>query len=213
MLADDHPMWRSGLARLLTAEGFTVVEEVGDADALRAAVSARRPDLAIVDIRMPPGGRLDGLEAAIDLRRSQPGLAVLVVSEHLATAHVDRLIGDRRHGVGYLLKARAGEDDFLDAVRRVAGGGCAFDRDIVEIMLGATRRRTGLGALTDAERKVLERVAQGRSNAAVSLDLQISRRTVEAHIRSIFDKLGLHDDEEHNRRVMAVLIYLRAGAG
>jgi DNA-binding NarL/FixJ family response regulator len=210
VLADDMRLFRVAPAELLAGNGCEIVAQAGDADGLRAAVAAHRPDLAVVDIRMPPTQGLEGLRAAADIRRAHPGVGVLLLSQYLEATHLVELVGDVASGVGYLLKDRASGADFLDAVRRVAAGGCAFDPEVVSVMFGGSRRRDELAALTPREREVLALMAQGLSNPAVADRLHLTSKTVETHVRNIFQHLDLPTESEHHRRVLAVLAYLRS---
>ncbi|MEO6089195.1 MAG: response regulator transcription factor [Umezawaea sp.] len=212
VLADDMRLFRAALAELLSGNGCEIVAQVGDADGLRAAVAAHLPDLAVVDIRMPPTQGLEGLRAAADIRKAHPGVGVLLLSQYLEATHLVELVGDVASGVGYLLKDRASGADFLDAVRRVAAGGCAFDPEVVSVMLGGSRRRDELAALTPREREVLALMAQGLSNPAIADRLHLTSKTVESHVRNTFQHLGLlsEAESEHHRRVLAVLAYLRS---
>jgi DNA-binding NarL/FixJ family response regulator len=209
-LADDARLFRVALAELLDSNGCQTVAQVGDADGLLAAVAATSPDLAVIDIRMPPTYRLEGLRAALQVRQSQPDVGVLLLSSHLETTHLIDLVDNDASGVGYLLKDRASGPDFLDAVHRVAAGGCAFDPEVVTAMLNGRRRRDLLGGLTGREREVLGLMAQGLSNGAVAQRLHLTAKTVETHVRSIFQRLALPVESEHDRRVLAVLAYLRS---
>ncbi|WP_309112697.1 response regulator transcription factor [Saccharothrix sp.] len=209
VLADDMTLFRQLLAQYLTGAGYHVVGQAEDGKSLRDMVSALHPDLAVVDIRMPPAGRLEGLETAVWLRARHPGVAVLLLSEYLEAAHLATLVGGQATGVGYLLKNRVSDKDFLAAVERVAGGGCAVDPEVVSLML-ATRRRDGSADLTPREREVLALMAEGWSNQAIADRLHLTPKTVETHIRSIFQSLGLATEAEHHRRVLAVLTYLRS---
>jgi DNA-binding NarL/FixJ family response regulator len=212
VLADDMRLFRAALAELLSGNGCEIVAQVGDADGLRAAVAAYQPDLAVVDIRMPPTQGLEGLRAAADIRKAHPGVGVLLLSQYLEATHLVELVGNVASGVGYLLKDRASGADFLDAVRRVAAGGCAFDPEVVSVMLGGSRRRDELAALTPREREVLALMAQGLSNPAIADRLHLTPRTVESHVRNTFQHLDLpsETESEHHRRVLAVLAYLRS---
>jgi DNA-binding NarL/FixJ family response regulator len=210
ILADDAPLFRAALAELLAGNDCRIVDQVGDPDALLASVTALRPDLAVVDIRMPPEHRMEGLRAAVHIRRACPEVGVLLLSQHLEAAHLTELVRDGARGIGYLLKDRASGDDFLDAVRRVAAGGCAFDPEVVSVMLTGGRQRDRLGDLTAREREVLALMAQGRSNPAIARELQLTAKTVETHVRSIFQRLALPIEAEHHRRVLAVLAYLQS---
>ncbi|MDT3446174.1 response regulator transcription factor [Pseudofrankia sp. BMG5.37] len=215
VLADDASLFRSALAELLERDGCAIVAQAGNADELLDAVERHRPDLAVVDIRMPPTHRLEGLRAAVLLRRRHPGTGVLLLSQHLEVAHLDELVGQTASGVGYLLKDRVTGPDFLDAVRRVAADGCAFDLEVVRMLAGGrlgggTGRRDELAELSSRERQVLALMAQGRSNNGIADELHLTTRTVETHVRSVFQRLALADEAEHNRRVLAVLAYLRS---
>lgn len=210
VLADDSRLFRAGLAELLESNGCEIVGQADDADGLRAAVSRTDPDLAVIDIRMPPAQRLEGLHAATDIRRTHPDVGVLLLSHHLEAAHLVDLVGNVARGVGYLLKDRASSADFLDAVRQVAAGGCVFDPEVVTAMLNGPRRRDRLSTLTPREREVLALMAQGLSNAAIARKLHLTPKTVETHVRSIFQRLELGPELDHNRRVLAVLAYLKS---
>jgi DNA-binding NarL/FixJ family response regulator len=207
VIADDAAILRDGLAHLLTARGHEVVAGVGDAEALRAAVAEHGPDVAVIDIRMPPTRTDEGLRAAISLRRDHPGLGILLFSQYVETRFAADLLAGSPNGVGYLLKERAGDiDDFVDALHRVASGGTALDPEVVGHLLNAGRR--GVGALTPREREVLGLMAEGRTNAAIAKALVVSDRAVEKHIANIFMKLGLAPSGDDHRRVLAVLRYL-----
>jgi DNA-binding NarL/FixJ family response regulator len=212
-VADDAELFRVALCELLERSGCRVVAQAGDADGLLTAVEDERPDLAVVDIRMPPSHTLEGLRAAVRLRQRRPPTSVLLLSQHLEVTHLDELVGGGARGVGYLLKDRVSGPDFLDAVRRVAAGGCAFDPDVVPLLArgGAHRaEQDSLAELSAREREVLALMAQGRSNGAIAADLQLTTRTVETHVRSIFQRLAIPEEAEHHRRVLAVLAYLRS---
>ena len=211
VLADDAELFRTALAGLLEKAGCDVVAQVGEPGALHASVATDRPDLAVVDIRMPPTHRLEGLRAAVRIRREHPGVAVLLLSQYLEAAHLVELTGDDATGVGYLLKDRVSGPDFVDAVRRVARGGCVFDPEVVGLMLGGTQRRDPrMRGLTGREHEVLALMAQGRSNQAIAGELHLTGKTVETHVRNIFQRLTLPPEAEHHRRVLAVLAYLHA---
>jgi DNA-binding NarL/FixJ family response regulator len=210
VLADDARLFRVALAELLASNGCRIVDQVGDPDALLASVAEHLPDLAVVDIRMPPEHRLEGLRAAVRIREGWPRVGVLLLSQHLAAAHLVELVRDGARGIGYLLKDRASGTDFLDAVQRVAAGGCAFDPEVVSAMLAEPRRRDRLGTLSAREREVLALMAQGRSNPAIAAALQLTAKTVETHVRSIFQRLDLPTEADHHRRVLAVLAYLQS---
>ena len=208
VVADDNALLREGIASLLEDAGHQVVGRSGNADDLLVRVRSLSPDVAIVDVRMPPGNADDGLVAAVEIRRSHPGVAVLVLSQHLEPAYMLELVGDDASGVGYLLKDRVRDiDEFIDSVERVASGGTAFDPEVVKSLVGG-RRRSALDELTDRERSVLALVAEGRSNRAIAKQLYLSSRAVERHVQAVFQKLGLPDSEDHNRRVLAVLALL-----
>jgi DNA-binding NarL/FixJ family response regulator len=209
VIADDAAILRDGLAHLLTARGHEVVAGVGDAGALRAAVAEHRPDVAVIDIRMPPTHTDEGLRAAIELRRDHPGLGILLFSQYVETRFATDLLAGSANGVGYLLKERVGDiDDFVDALHRVASGGTALDPEVVGHLLNAGRR--GVDALTPRERDVLGLMAEGRTNAAIAKALVVSDRAVEKHIANIFLKLDLPPSGDDHRRVLAVLRYLGA---
>jgi len=203
-------MMREGLVRLLADRGHEVVAAVGDADALRAAVDEHQPDVVIVDIRMPPTHTDEGLRAALRLRRDHPAVGVLVFSQYVETRYASQLLADNPTGVGYLLKDRVADvADFAAAVTRVGAGGTALDPEVVSQLLRASRQHDALAALTPREREVLALMAEGRSNAGISEALVITEGVVEKHVASIFAKLGLPATEGDNRRVLAVLRYLR----
>ena len=208
VVADDSALLREGIASLLEDAGHEGVGRSGSADDLLVKVRSLTPDVAIVDVRMPPGNADDGLVAAVEIRRSQPGVAVLVLSQHLEPAYMLELVGNSAEGVGYLLKDRVREvSEFIDAVERVAAGGTAFDPEVVRSLVNG-RRRSALDELTDRERAVLAVVAEGRSNRAIAKQMFLSPRAVERHVQAIFEKLGLPESEDDNRRVLAVLALL-----
>jgi DNA-binding NarL/FixJ family response regulator len=208
VVADDSALLREGIASLLEDVGHEIVGRSGRADDLLVVVRSVMPDIAIVDVRMPPGNADDGLVAAAEIRQSHPGVAVLVLSQHLEPAYMLELLGDDASGVGYLLKDRVRDvGEFIDSVERVASGGTAFDPEIVKTLVGG-RRRSALDDLTDRERAVLALLAEGRSNRAIAKQLFLSSRAVERHVQAIFQKLGLPDSEDDNRRVLAVLALL-----
>lgn len=212
VVADDSVLFREGLVRVLTEHGHEVVDVVGDADTLMDAAREYCPDLAIIDIRMPPQLRADGALAALKLRAEMPEIGVLLLSQHIELGPCLGLIGTA--GFGYLLKDRVLDlADFDAAVRRVATGGSALDPAIIQALVRSRSAPSALGNLTEREREVLSLVAQGHSNTTVAGKLFLSERTVEAHMRSIFNKLGLHDDGATHRRVLAVLTFLDAGIG
>jgi DNA-binding NarL/FixJ family response regulator len=208
VVADDSALLREGIASLLEDAGHDVIGRSARADDLLVKVRSLGPDIAIVDVRMPPGNADDGLVAAVEIRSSHPDVAVLVLSQHLEPAYMLELVGDDASGVGYLLKDRVRDvGEFIDSVERVASGGTAFDPEVVKSLVGG-RRRSALEELTDRERSVLALVAEGRSNRAIAKQLYLSSRAVERHVQAIFQKLGLPDSEDDNRRVLAVLALL-----
>ncbi|MBN6033313.1 response regulator transcription factor [Amycolatopsis sp. 195334CR] len=211
VIAEDSTILRAGLVELLTLRGHEVAAAVKDGEALRAAVAEHRPDVSIVDIRMPPSCTDEGLRAAIALRAANPGEPVLLFSQYIETRYAAELLADRAGGVGYLLKDRVAEvSDFLAALSRVAAGETVLDPEVVTQLLGATRKTGALAALTPREREVLELMAQGRSNAAIASTLFLSPGSVEKYVTSLFGKLGLAPSDGDNRRVLAVLRYLQA---
>lgn len=213
MLADDSVLLREGVAGLLAAAGFEVVGQVGDADALLEAVEEERPDVVVVDIRMPPTHTVEGLRAAHEIRLRHPDVGVLVLSQHLESRYAVELLQGGR-GVGYLLKERVGDvQEFTEAVRRVAGGGSAIDPEVVALLLGRPWRRSPVEALSGREREVLGLMAEGRSNQAISHRLFLNAKTVDSHVRSVFTKLGLLQEPDDHRRVLAVLAYLQSPPG
>jgi DNA-binding NarL/FixJ family response regulator len=208
VVADDDALLREGIAALLEDAGHEVVGRAADADDLLLKVRSYGPDVAIVDVRMPPGNADDGLVAASEIRRTHPHVAVLVLSQHLEAAYMLELVGDDASGVGYLLKDRVRDvGEFLSAVERVASGGTAFDPEVVKSLVGG-HRRSRLDDLTDREREVLSLIAEGRSNRAIGAGLYMSPRAVERHVQAIFQKLQLADSADDNRRVLAVLALL-----
>jgi DNA-binding NarL/FixJ family response regulator len=209
VIAEDAAVFREGLIRLLEDRGHRVCSAVADGDALLAAVAEHRPDVAVVDIRMPPTHTDEGLRAALELRRDHPETGVLVFSQYIETRYAARLLQGSAAGVGYLLKDRVADvAAFVDALARVAAGGTALDPEVVSQLLGASRHVQGLAAMTTREREVLALMAEGRSNAGIAAALVISPGAVEKHVASIFGKLGLPPSEGDNRRVLAVLRYL-----
>jgi DNA-binding NarL/FixJ family response regulator len=209
-VADDAALFREGLSRLLTESGFSVTAAVGDAQALLASVAADPPDVAVVDIRMPPTHTTEGLQAAHTLRARHPGTGVLVLSAHVETEYALQLIESGATGAGYLLKERVADvAELSDAVRRVAAGGLVVDPSVVATLVGRRRVQSPLDALSEREREVLAVMAEGRSNQAICERLLLSPKTVEAYVRSVFTKLDLHQAVDDNRRVLAVLTYLR----
>jgi DNA-binding NarL/FixJ family response regulator len=205
VIGEDSALFREGLARLLADAGHEIVATAGDAVALESAVHATRPDIAIVDVRMPPDHSDDGARAARRLRDAYPDLGILVLSQHVEARHSVELVA--QGGFGYLLKDRVLDlDDFLDALERVANGGSALDPELVGRLL---RPHDALAALTTREREVLALMAEGRTNVGIAKRLYLSERTVETHVASILSKLDLASGEEHHRRVLAVVAYLR----
>ena len=210
VVADDAPLIREGIARLLADNGVEVVARVGDADALLASVRASSPDVALVDVRMPPTRTDEGLRAAREIRERHPATAVLVLSQNLELEYALTLFEERPERVGYLLKERVGRvEQLLEALNRVAAGDCVIDRAIVDELLAGRRRADPIDSLTTREREILALIAEGRSNRGISRTLWLSPKTVETHIRGVFAKLGIGDAPEDNRRVLAVLAYLR----
>jgi len=211
VVAEDAAVFREGLVRLLEDRGHQVCAAVADGEALLAAVAGHRPDVAVVDIRMPPTHTDEGLRAALALRADHPGTGVLVFSQYIETRYAARLLQGNAAGVGYLLKDRVADvAEFTEALARVAAGGTALDPEVVSQLLGAGRHARGLAGLTAREREVLALMAEGRSNAGIADLLVISAGVVEKHVASIFAKLGLPPAEGDNRRVLAVLRYLEA---
>ena len=210
VIAEDLALLRDGLTRLLRDNGFEVVGAVRDADALLEAVTAERPDIAIVDIRLPPSFRDEGVRAALELREQAPETAILVVSQYVEPTYATELLADGRGGIGYLLKDRImNVDDFVDAVRRVAGGGTALDPEVVAQLFSRQKPDGPLERLTPRELEVLARMAEGRSNAAIAEELVLTVGAVEKHIANILMKLRLPPSESDHRRVLAVLTYLQ----
>ncbi|AGL14139.1 response regulator transcription factor [Actinoplanes sp. N902-109] len=210
VIADDAVLLREGLIRLLEENGCTVLAAVGDGPALVTAIEKHRPDVSIVDVRMPPTHTDEGLRAAVEARSRVPGSPVLVLSQYVEVEYADDLLADRRGAVGYLLKDRVAEiAEFLTALRQVAGGATVLDPEVVSQLLVRRRRDDPLRALTPRERQVLGLMAEGRSNAAIAKKIVVTDGAVEKHVRNIFTKLNLHQDEEQHRRVLAVLTYLQ----
>jgi DNA-binding NarL/FixJ family response regulator len=211
VIAEDNVLLREGLSRLLQESGFEVSGQAGDAEDLIRKVGAHRPDVAVVDVRMPPTHTDEGLRAARTIRSEHPGTAVLVLSQYVEEAYALELLSESTERTGYLLKDRVSDvDAFLDAVRRVAGGGSALDPEVVSLLLGRRRREDPLEPLTAREREVLALMAEGRSNAAIAEALVVTERAVEKHVTSIFSKLDLVPTVEDHRRVLAVLAYLKS---
>lgn len=209
VIADDSVLWREGLARLLTEVGVEVLALVGNADDLERAVADDRPDVALVDVRMPPTWTTEGTQAAARLRARWPTMGLLLLSQTLAVREAERLAREQPHGFGYLLKDRVVDTDTLvDALDSVAAGGTVLDPDLVTALLSRRASRERLHALSARERTVLALVAQGRSNAAIARDLVVTGKTVETHIANILTKLGLGQEPDDHRRVLAVLAWL-----
>lgn len=217
VIVEDLALLREGIVALLRENGIDVVAQAEDGPGLERIVSGHKPDVAIVDVRLPPTFTDEGLRAAIEARKRHPGLGVLVLSQYVEPVYTAELLASGEAGVGYLLKERVGEvRSFVDAVQRVAAGGTALDREVVAELMRARSASgaddTALGSLTPREREVLELMAEGRSNAAVARALVVSGGAVEKHVRNIFAKLDLPASDDDHRRVLAVLAFLRAGA-
>jgi DNA-binding NarL/FixJ family response regulator len=209
VIAEDAAVIRAGLVEILTDRGHEVAAAVGDAEALKAAVAEHKPDVAIVDVRMPPDYTDEGLRAAIAIRRDHPGVGILVFSQYVETRYAADLLSRGSGGVGYLLKDRVADvTEFTGAIERVAAGGTALDPEVVTGLLNASRHASALAALTAREHDVLALMAEGRSNSAIADHLVVSERAVEKHISNIFSKLGLPMSDSDHRRVLAVLAYL-----
>jgi DNA-binding NarL/FixJ family response regulator len=210
VVGEDDVLLREGLARLLTEAGFEVVAQAGDAEEFLRRALAHKPDVAVVDIQMPPRHADDGLRAALELRDRIPSMGILVLSHHYDEQYAVELIGDSAEGVGYLLKERVGDvDAFRDAVARVASGGTALDPEVVGRMLGRRHRGGPLDGLSPRERDVLSQLAEGKSNQGIAEALVVTSAAVEKHVTSIFHKLGLEMTATGHRRVLAALAYLR----
>ena len=211
IVADDTALLREGVARILEAAGIEVVGKAADAEDLMRKVRAHKPDVAIVDIRMPPDNTDDGLRAAVTIREELPDTGVLVLSQYVEEEYAVELVASSAEGVGYLLKDRVADvDRFIDAVKRVADGGSALDPEVVNQLVGRQRRDDPLETISPREREVLVLMAEGRSNAAIAEEMVVTERAVEKHVTSIFSKLDLTPAAEDHRRVLAVLAYLRA---
>jgi DNA-binding NarL/FixJ family response regulator len=214
VIAEDSVLLREGLVRLLEDAGASVVAKVGDGPSLVDAVVEQRPDVSVVDVRMPPTQRDEGLRAAIEARRRVPGSPVLVLSQYVERQYASELLADRGGGVGYLLKDRVADvREFMDALARVAAGGTALDPEVVAQLMVSRRRDDRLAALTPREREVLAAMAEGKTNVGIATSLVISEGAAEKHITSILGKLDLPDTENDHRRVLAVLAYLDAEGG
>ena len=210
VVGEDQPLVREGVVRVLEAGGFEVVGVAADGPDLVRKAGAHKPDIVITDIQMPPDSTDDGLRAALEIRASRPETGVLVLSQFLEDRYALDLVGDNASGVGYLLKDRVGDlHVFLDAVRRVAGGGSALDPEVVQRMVGRRRDESPIDELTPRERDVMVLMAEGRSNQGIADELIVTVAAVERHVTSIFSKLGLKAATEDHRRVLAVLEYLR----
>jgi len=210
LVGEDQPLVREGIVRVLEEAGFEVVAVAGDATDLVRKAGGHRPDVVVTDIQMPPENSDDGLRAAIEIRRRQPEVGVVVLSQYLEDHYALELVGDRADGVGYLLKDRLGDLAlFVDAVRRVARGGSALDPEVVQRMVGRRRATGPLDDLTPRERQVIGLMAEGRSNLGIAEELVVTVAAVERHVTSIFAKLGLQQAPEDHRRVLAVLQYLK----
>jgi DNA-binding NarL/FixJ family response regulator len=211
VIAEDLALLRDGLERLLRDNGFEVVAAVQDGESLLGAISDERPDVAIVDIRLPPTFRDEGLRAALEARRRFPETAILIVSQYVERAYANELLSDGRGGIGYLLKDRIMDvNDFVDAVRRVANRGTALDPEVVSQLLSRQRGGGALERLTPREREVLSLMAEGRSNAGIAQELVLTVGAVEKHVASILTKLRLPPSESDHRRVLAVITYLQS---
>jgi DNA-binding NarL/FixJ family response regulator len=214
VLGEDDVLLREGIARLLTEAGFEVVAQAGDAEDFLRKALAHHPDVAVVDIQMPPGSGDDGLRAALRLRDRLPETGVLLLSQYYDDTYALDLIGDSAEGVGYLLKERVGDvEAFTDAVARVAAGGSALDPEVVGRMLGRRRHEGPLDDLSPREREVLAQLAEGKSNHGIAQALVVSNASVEKHVTAIFQKLGLETSPTGHRRVLAALTYLRESDG
>jgi DNA-binding NarL/FixJ family response regulator len=212
VIAEDDVLLRTGVAALLAAADINVVE-VGDAEALLAAVAVDLPDVVITDVRMPPTYTDEGTRAALTLRAQHPSLGILILSQHVEPRHAEQLLLEHPRGIGYLLKERvASPTQFVSAVRDVAAGGSVLDSDVVSALLSRERTQQTVRVLSPREREVLSLVAAGRSNAAIGTLLDLTPRTVETHIANVLAKLGIPEDRDDNRRVLAVLAHLRAGS-
>jgi DNA-binding NarL/FixJ family response regulator len=211
VVADDSVLLREGIVMLLESHGLEVVAQAGDAEDLVRKVGAHKPDVAVVDVRMPPSNTDDGLRAAIKLRARQPDLGVLVLSQYVEPAYAQALLADTAEGIGYLLKDRIGDvERFVESVRSVGSGGSALDPEVVKHLMGRASGQDALGPLTSRERETLELMAEGRTNHAIANLFGVSERAVEKNVTAIFGKLGLAPAADDHRRVLAVLTYLRS---
>ena len=210
-IAEDSGILRDGLVQLLTDRGFEITAAVGEPESLRQSIEGDCPDVAVIDIRMPPTFTDEGLRVAIELRRRHPGLGILLFSQYVETRYAADLLADNAAGIGYLLKDRVADvSDFVEALVRVASGGTALDPEVVTQLLGASRRTDSLSGLSVREREVLSLMAEGRSNAAIATALVVSEGAVEKHVANIFTKLDLPVSQSDHRRVLAVLRFLGA---
>jgi DNA-binding NarL/FixJ family response regulator len=210
VIADDSALMREGIAAFLRRAGIEVVAQAASAEELLHHVAEHEPDVAIVDVRMPPTFTDEGLRAAHEIRARSPGIGIVILSQHVETGVATRLLAESPEGLGYLLKDRVGDiDEFAGTLRRVAAGGSALDPEVVGRLLAAGREHGPLASLSAREREVLELVAEGRSNKAIGERLELSQRGVQKHVTAVFAKLGLAADEDDNRRILAVIEYLR----
>ena len=212
VIADDSVLLREGITRILVDGGIEVVAGVGDATSLLDAVEAEKPDLAVIDVRMPPGFHDEGLRAALDIRRRWPDVALLVLSQYVEERYASELLATETWGIGYLLKDRIADvEEFIDGLYRVAAGGTVLDPEVVRQLLARSRKSDPLSRLTARQREVLALMAEGHSNTAIASKLVVTTKAVEGHINSVFDKLDLPaDDGQHSRRVLAVVRYLNS---
>jgi DNA-binding NarL/FixJ family response regulator len=210
VIADDAVLLREGLVRLVEENGHTVLAAVGDGPSLVQAIATHRPDVSIVDVRMPPTHTDEGMRAAVEARGLVPGSPILVLSQYVEVSYAEDLLADRRGAVGYLLKDRVSQvAEFLETLRQVADGGTVLDPEVVGQLLVRRRRDDPMRNLTPREREVLAYMAEGLSNAAIARKMVVTDGAVEKHVRNIFTKLDLHQDEEQHRRVLAVLAFLQ----
>jgi len=208
-IAEDSAILRDGLVQLLLDRGFVITDAVAEPQALAESIEKERPDVAVIDIRMPPTFTDEGLRAAIELRKNHPGVGILLFSQYIETRYAADLLADNAAGVGYLLKDRVADvSDFVEALVRVASGGTALDPEVISQLLGASRRKDSLSGLSAREREVLSLMAEGRSNAAIATTLVVSEGAVEKHVANIFNKLDLPVSQSDHRRVLAVLRFL-----